>query len=543
MPHGARGLTGTVLGAAVLVTALTVLARVTGFGRSIVFARTVGSTCLNSTYHTVNTVPNIVFEVVAGGALASLVVPLLARAVADRDRAHVDRTASALLTWTVLVLTPLAVLIAVAAEPIARVMLAGTDCGGAVEVGASMLRVFAPQVVLYGVGIVLTGVLQAHRRFGGPALAPLLSSLVVIGAYVTYGVLASRSTDVATLTRPQELVLSVGTTLGVVALSLSLLVPVSRLGLRLRPTLRFPAGVARPVRALAYAGMAILIAQQASVAVALVLGNAAFDVAVAVYAHAQAIYLLPWAVLAVPLATAVFPRLAQSWGAGDREQYARQVAASLCLVVLLCLAAAAALVAASRPLARIVFQDVPGPDNVPALSDAILGFSFGLVGYGLFALLSRALFAAHVTGLTALACVAGWVSVIAADLVLALLLPARERVLALSIGNSVGMTILGAALLAAVTATAGPAVTANLTRLLLVGLPAAGVAGWLGRELQEVIDSGGVWAAAAQAGLTGAVTVAVFVALVALFARGTVVHSVTLLRSSRADHGSAVRVH
>ena len=47
-----------------------------------------------------------------------------------------------------------------------------------------MLVVFAPQVVLYGVGIVLTGVLQAHRRFAGPALAPLLSSVVVIAAYL-----------------------------------------------------------------------------------------------------------------------------------------------------------------------------------------------------------------------------------------------------------------------------------------------------------------------------------------------------------------------
>ena len=61
-----------------------------------------------------------------------------------------------------------------------------------------MIRVFAPQVPLYGIGIVLAGVLQAHRRFLAAALAPLLSSLVVIGAYLLYGALArGRGDDIA----------------------------------------------------------------------------------------------------------------------------------------------------------------------------------------------------------------------------------------------------------------------------------------------------------------------------------------------------------
>ena len=58
-----------------------------------------------------------------------------------------------------------------------------------------MIRVFAPQVPLYGVGIVLAGVLQAHRRFLSATLAPLLSSLVVIGAYLVYGALAQGQGD------------------------------------------------------------------------------------------------------------------------------------------------------------------------------------------------------------------------------------------------------------------------------------------------------------------------------------------------------------
>jgi putative peptidoglycan lipid II flippase len=523
---------GTLLGAAALITVLTILARTTGFGRNLVFARTVGATCLNSTYQTVNTVPNILYEVVAGGALASLVVPLLARAVARGDRIHVDRTASALLTWTILILTPLAILVAVAAEPIARFMLGDGTCDGSVEVGASMLRVFSPQVVLYGIGIVLTGILQAHRRFGGPALAPLLSSVVVIGAYLTYAVVAPRGTDIDTLTKPQELILSVGTTLGVVALSLSLVFPLRRLRLRLRPMLGFPEGVAPHVRALAAAGMAALAAQQASVAVVLLLGNQASDVAVAIYTQAQTIYFLPWAVLAVPIATTVFPRLAERYSAGDLDSYRGHVAASTKIVILVSMGAAAAMVAAARPLARVMFQNAPGADAVDALTDGIIGFAAGLVGYGLFALLSRALYAARTMRATAVACVSGWAAVVVADLILSSAMPASDRVLALALGNSVGMTVLGVALVAVVVRTAGRPAVDGVGRIAAAGALAAVVAGWLGWLFEREIDSGGVAAAVIQGLAAAAVATAIFAGIVGLLARAVVIESLSTLRGS-----------
>src|SRR3712207_5305947 len=115
-------------------------------------------------------------------------------------------------------------LLAVCAEPVARLLLGSQD-PEQVDLAARFLLVFAPQVVLYGIGIVLTGVLQAHRRFAAPALAPLLSSVVVAGAYLAFAAIGgSRTAD--GLSTPAELVLSVGTTLGVAAVSLSLLLPV-----------------------------------------------------------------------------------------------------------------------------------------------------------------------------------------------------------------------------------------------------------------------------------------------------------------------------
>ncbi|MBJ7452648.1 MAG: virulence factor MviN, partial [Blastococcus sp.] len=224
-----RSVAQGVAGAAVMIAVLTLLSRLAGFGRTLAFTNAVGADSTGDAYQAANTVPNIVFEVVAGGALAALVVPMLAGGIAVGDREQVRRTASALLGWTLLVLTPLAVAIAVFAEPIARVLL-GAGESVETDVAARFLLVFAPQVVLYGIGIVLAGILQAHRHFAAPALAPLLSSVVVASAYLAFAALDG-SRDVAGLDTPAELVLGVGTTLGVVVLSLSLLVPVRRLRL------------------------------------------------------------------------------------------------------------------------------------------------------------------------------------------------------------------------------------------------------------------------------------------------------------------------
>ena len=282
----------------------------------------------------------------------SLVVPMLAGGIAAGDREQVRRTASALLGWTLLVLTPLAVLLAVLAEPIARLLLGGGD-EAEVALAARFLLVFAPQVVLYGIGIVLTGVLQAHRRFAGPALAPLLSSLVVAGAYLLFAGIGG-DPDAADLTTPAELVLGVGTTLGVVALSLSLLAPMRGLRLGLRPTLRFPVGAAPRVRRLAVAGVLTLAGQQLVAAVAIRLASdGAPDGTQVVYAAGLTLFLVPWAALAVPLATSAYPGLAERAEDGDEAGFARALAPVAVLVVAASALAAAVLVAVAGPMARV----------------------------------------------------------------------------------------------------------------------------------------------------------------------------------------------
>ncbi|GMA85328.1 hypothetical protein GCM10025868_05780 [Angustibacter aerolatus] len=228
-------------------------------------AATVGNQCVGSAYAAANAVPNVLYEVVAGGALAGAVVPLLAGAIGRGDREQVSRTASALLGWALAVLVPVAVLLAALSGPLSRALVPA-GCEAARGATSLLLLTFAPQVLLYGVSVVLTGVLQAHHRFTWPALAPLLSSAVVVAVYVLYAVVSGSTARHPDGWLPGDgalLLLGLGTTLGVVALSLPLLVPASRAGVRLRPTLRFDDGVGRRALGLAGAGLAGLVAQQA----------------------------------------------------------------------------------------------------------------------------------------------------------------------------------------------------------------------------------------------------------------------------------------
>ncbi|GII65821.1 membrane protein [Sphaerisporangium krabiense] len=480
-----------VAAAAVVIGAVTVLARVVGFAKQLVLARVVGTNCLTTAYFTANGLPNIVFEIVAGGALAGMVVPVIAGASRDGrpDPETSGRIASALLTWVVVLLVPLAALTALAAGPLVALFagdVPGCDPGAFAGVATRMLVVFAPQIPLYGVAVVLYGVLQAHRRFVGPAVAPLVSSLVVIAAYLAYVPFGGGTgADPLGLPRPAELALSVGTTLGVLALVVTVIGPSSRLGLRLRPTLRFPGGVARQVRALALAGLAALVAQQVATALVIWLANhRAGGGALAGYNFAWAIYQVPYAVLAVPIATSAFPALAAR--AGDPEGFAALAARTTRAVLLVSGLAAGVLAAVAAPVAAVFVEGLAGGARatVPAgeLAWAIALFAPGLLGYGLIAHLSRVLYATGQGRAAAAGTVGGWLVAMAAQAVLTVVLPGPWRLAGLALGGTIGMTAGGALLLAVVARSRGGVALAGAGRAGAAAV-LGGAAGFLAGHL------------------------------------------------------------
>lgn len=534
-PAGASGPSGTprsvgpaggLLASAALIAAVTAVARVVGFGRWLVFSTQVGTTCVGDVYTRANTLPNVLYEVVAGGALAGAVIPLLAGPLSRGDREQVDRIVSALISWVLVVLVPLSVVFALAAGPLAGLLVEdNADCTGKQELAARMIAVFAPQIALYGIGVVLTGVLNAHRRFFWPAAAPLLSSLVVIGAYLAYGRIAPEDGSPAALSAAAQDWLTWGTTAGVAVMTVPLLLPARRAGVRLRLTLTFPPGVARRGLVLAGAGISALLAQQLSLLVVLALAgrtNGAYPV----YQYAQAVYLLPYAVLAVPLATSAFPRLAERAEQRDRDGFAGIAAGSTRVVVLVSMLGAAVLAGAAVPVGDFFAaidrsDDSAGP--LVHLGSALTVMAPGLVGFALIAHIGRALYALDRGRSAAVATAAGWLTVIAGSVAGVLLGPV---VTGLAWGNTIGMSVAGALLVAALRRAAGPASVAGLGRSTGAGALAALVAGSVGRLAAAAVPTGAGPQVAREvvralgAGVLGAAVAAVvFAGLLALLDR------------------------
>jgi putative peptidoglycan lipid II flippase len=466
--------------AAVLIGALTVLARLLGLVRTLVFAKTVGATCLGTAYITANTLPNIVYDIVLGGALTSIMVPVLAR---PASRAHADpaaaaevnQTSSALLTWTALILVPVSAAIAIAAGPLASLLNphdARSACASQqhalVHLTGNMLAVFAPQIVLYGLAVVMYGVLQAHRRFAAPALAPVISSLVVITAYLVFVPLdGNYGNKLGALPLSAQLVLSIGTTAGVGALVVTALVPAARLRLRVRPTLRFPAGVGRRAGGLAVYGIAALVTQDLSALVVILLANGRGSTgALVLYGYGWQFFEGAYAVLAISIAVSAFPVLSVREG----TEFDETAAASVRAVLLLCFAGTGLMIAVAVPGGH--FLATTG-SQAPQLAASFGLFALGLAGYGLVACLSRVLLAAGHTRITAIIVAGGWLLVIAADVVLVSIASGPSVVAVLALGNTIGLTAAGIALVVAVRRYRGPAALRGTMRAAVSGLVAA----------------------------------------------------------------------
>ncbi|MFC7596605.1 murein biosynthesis integral membrane protein MurJ [Terrabacter sp. GCM10028922] len=487
------------------IAVITLVARVVGFGRWFAFSHSVGATCVGSVYQSVNAVPNVLFEIAAGGVLAAVAVPLVAAALARGDRSQADATASALLTWAVLVLVPLGIVVALAARPVAGALL-GTGCAGEVALGAELLVVFAVQIPLYGVAIVLAGVLQSHHRFVGAALAPLLSSLVVILTYLLYrSLVPDPAAAIDDVPSGAVTVLGVGTTLGVVALGLPLLVPVRRAGIRLRPRVRFPQGMGRRVRTLAFAGLLAVAGQQLATLVVIRIANDRGGAGTLnVYTYAQAVSLLPYAVLAVPLATATFPSLAGAHAASTQTGGAPGAVDTLrrawLATVVVSLFGAAALVAVAVPVGSF-FQSLDAGsgsrasfETLAAMDDAVTLFAPSVVALGVIGLLTRASYvrgaALAAGGLAA----TGWLAT--AVIPLLLLAPAGAggptTLRALGGGSSLGLALGSVLLVLLVGRTWGWGALSLPTRPLVATLTGSVAAAVAGRALASWLSVRGV---------------------------------------------------
>jgi len=535
---------GIARGAAVLAV-LTILSRSFGLLRTLAFSQTVGATCLGTSFVTANQVPNLVYELVLGGALSSVMVPVLARSAArsatdPAEKAHVRQIASALLTWTVLILVPITLAIVLAAGPIATALNPvnhSAQCvhSQVVAMTADMLRVFAPQAILYGLSVVLFGLLQAYRRFAAYALSPLVASLVAIASYIVF-VPLGKGVPLGQLSLSAQLVLSVGATLGISMLVVVALVPTWRLRLRLRPALRLPPGVARRAGALAVVGLAEIIASEISAVVIIELANGRGSTgALVIYNYANQVFSTMNAVLALSVVLSAFPVLA----ATDGTVFNRTAAGSTRAVLLVSCLGMALTAAVAVPAAHVLAQQ---PDQVSQLIQAFVLFAPGLVAMGVIANLSRVMLAIGRLTIAAVAVAGSWILAIVAQLILIQFAHSTLVVGTLALGVSLGQIGAAIPLVVVTRRIRGKAALEGTGRAMLAGAAAAVAAGAVGVAVSLALPRSHKLLDAGDAVLAAVLAAAVF-ALVAFALDASDVRALLArLRPALSNAGLLLRV-
>jgi len=467
----------------------TAASRLIGFARILVIAAVLGTTYLGNTYQSSNAVSNVLFELLAAGALSAVLVPTFVGYLDRGDHAEAERVAGRVLGLALVVLGAVAIVGVVAAPWIARLLTAGVENEHIAEqqreLSTFLLRFVVPQILLYAVGAVAVAVLYAKRKLAVTAMAPIGLTVVVVAAMGLFRVVAGPSPGLD-LTTGERLILALGATLGVAAFVGIPTIALWRTGFRLVPTLgRHDAAVGRVLR---LSGWAVFQHSMIGVLLlaAIVVGNTVEGGTLA-YQVAWVFFLAPYAVLAQPIHTAILPDLTRQ--AGDVEHFDISLRWALDAMAVLIVPVAAALVALALPIMQVAaFGQATRAGGVGLLAAALASLAIGLYTYCAFLLFARAYYA---LGDSRTPAVVALVSATCGVAVMALggaLTSGRATVAFLGFGHSAAYAVGALVLwLGLARRTGHLVVPASLGRAIVAALPVA-IGAW---AIVRVVDPSG----------------------------------------------------
>lgn len=425
--------------AAALVMALFIVSRVLGLAREMVIGAVFGTSAEYDAYLAAVRIPDILFTLIAGGALGSAFIPTFTGYFARQDSTGGWRLASAVINLLLVTLTTAALLAWLLAPVLVAVILAPGFAPDQRALTVSLLRVMLAAPLFFGVSGVVMGILNARQHFLLPALAPSMLNLALIAA--------------AWLLSPRMSVraLALGYVAGAI-LHLGVQVPgLFLVGARYRPvlTLRDP-GVREVLRLMAPRVLG-LAAVQVNFLVNTNIASRLGEGAVSALNYAWLLMLLPQGVFAQAVGTAAFPTFAAQAARGERAEMRATLAATLRAVFFLSLPATVGLMLLARPLVGLLFErGAFSASSTEAVAWALALYALGLVGHAGLEIVARAFYALHDTATPV------WVGVLAMGLnvVLSLTLPGAFRwagwplFAGLALANSIATLLELAALLA-----------------------------------------------------------------------------------------------
>ncbi|MEP6981762.1 MAG: murein biosynthesis integral membrane protein MurJ, partial [Nakamurella sp.] len=311
--------------ASALMAVAALSSRITGLVSKIVLLGAL-SLSVNDSYWLANTLPNIVFELLIGGVLTSVAIPLLARAQrndADGGLAYTQQ----LLTLAFVALATTTVL-AVAAAPLLIRLYLSEDFHGDPQLATTLAYLLLPQILFYGVAALFGAILNTKERFAGPAWAPVLNNVVVIAvaAYLAFmpgglndviGTAADGSLRYGPPTTGQILTLGIGTTVGIILQAMVLLPSLRKTGFRFRWRFRWDARMSEASGLAGWAVVYVLVSQVGYIAATNLASGPVGGITT--FSFASLLFQTPYGILGVSVLTAIMPRMSRHAAAGQME--------------------------------------------------------------------------------------------------------------------------------------------------------------------------------------------------------------------------------
>jgi putative peptidoglycan lipid II flippase len=499
----------------------TALSRLTGFLRLTAAAAALGSGVVASAYNAANVTPNIVYELVLGGILTSVFVPVFVEWLEKRGRGEAWDLARRVLTVAVVGLVLIAIAGILLAPWIMRLYYVAAPAPSreaSIEIGTFFLRWFMPQIVFYGVGAVATGLLNAHRRFAVPMFAPILNNLCVIATFTAFAwIHTAPSVTPETVSGGQRLLLAVGTTLGVAAMTVALWPSLRGIGFRWRARFDWnDEGVRRLARLAAWVAVYVVANQVAYLVVLVLAGQRPSWYTV--YSYAFILFQLPYAIFAVSIFTALIPSMSSRWAERDVDGLRELLSRGLRMTAVVVLPAAAGYIALATPITALLLGH--GEFRATALTaETLRAFALGLVFFASFQLLTRTFYSMQDSRTPALVNVASAIVNIGLDVLYVNALGLGVQGLALGHASSYAFSTTVAVVLLRrrLRGIDGARIARSLVGIALGALAAGGAAWGVWRGLASIAGSGSIGAlllevvAAVVAGVLAFLTAALMV--------------------------------
>lgn len=370
----------------------TLLSRITGFVRSVLVTATL-ALGVSDAYLAANQLPNLVTEIVLGAVLTSLVVPVLVRA----EREDPDRGEEFIRRLFTLAFSLLAVvtLVSVVGAPLlTRIFL---DSNGEVSItqATSMAYLLLPQIFFYGLFALFQAVLNTKGIFAPGAWAPVINNIITIAVFLLYHFVPGSLTpeSPSPVTDPHILLVSAGTTLGVVVQCLIMAPYLRRANINLKPLWGLDARLKQ------FGGMALAIIayvgiSQAGYAIANRVASQADKGAIAIYQNSWLLLQVPYGVIGVTLLTAIMPRLSRNAAGGDVKGVVRDLTLATKLTFIALIPIVIFMTGFGVPIARTLFQFGEFGTESAGILGLTLSFSaFTLIPYALVLLHLRVFYA------------------------------------------------------------------------------------------------------------------------------------------------------